>query len=796
MRSLRTLLCLAGLFFTLSTFGQLNATLRSNLDYPVAVNDVWGYVAPDGTEYAIVGLDDGVSVVSLADPDNPVEVGRTAGANSPWRDMKTYGDFAYVTADRGADGLTVIDLRELPEKISYTNNLYDVPGFSKQFLRAHNIYIDTSSGLAFTAGGDFDVNDGGMLIFDLKANPERPPLVAVGPEVYSHDVYVRDSIMYASEIYRGELAIYDIHRLDSIVEVGRTRTPFAFTHNAWTTDDATTIFTTDERENASVTAFAIGDRGNIRLLDEYRPLTSENTGTIPHNVHVIDDYLSISYYTDGLRVVDASDPSNLIEIANYDTWAGPDGGFNGNWGAYPFLPSGLTLVSDRSTGLYVVDVDYKRAARLSGQVTDLADGRGVNNAMVRLLSEQLARDLTDATGTYQTGLAEAGTYQVVVSADGYHTDTLTVALSNGVEVTLDVSLEALKFADVELTVRDRATQAIIATPVIVLTNNGTSRTVRGEPSGQLSIPQLADRTFTVAITAWGYYPLYETANLVARGDRTVYLDRGYDDTFITDLGWSVSGDASRGNWERGVPEATTGNQGNGQPTTDADADQGNFAFMTGLSGGSLNENDVDGGATVLRSPGLDLANYGDSVRLSYQYWHVNFGVIAGGDDSLTVSMTNQLGDSVVLATYRDNTISWTGDSLMLDRYLTLTDSMYLYITAADRGQDGVVEAGFDAFRVSSLDGTVAARNPTVAQVAADIFPNPSARGFTLSLNTPLLETSFVTVYDAQGRRTMLQALDAGTQQLSFGNELPAGSYFLRVTDPRGRLLSVQKLLKQ
>ena len=358
MRLLYTLVCLA---YSTLIFAQLNATLRSNFDYEEGVNDVWGYVSPDGTEYALVGLNSGVSVVSLADPDAPVEVGRTTGAESPWRDMKTYGEYAYVTADVGEDGLTVIDLSELPESISFTHERYEVPGFEELFVRAHNLYIDTVRGLAFTAGGDRDVNDGGVLVFDLKANPERPPLIAVGPEVYAHDAYVQDDLLYASEIYEGELAIYNVSDLDSITEVGRTLTPFTFTHNAWATADGRTVFTTDEKSNASVAAFDISDLQNIRLLDEYRPLSSLNTGTIPHNVHVIDDYLSISHYTDGLRVVDASVPDNLIEIANYDTWSGANGGFSGNWGAYPFLPSGLTLVSDRSTGLYVVDVAYRRA---------------------------------------------------------------------------------------------------------------------------------------------------------------------------------------------------------------------------------------------------------------------------------------------------------------------------------------------------------------------------------------------------------------------------------------------------
>tara|TARA_B100001250_G_C19731302_1_gene758642 strand:- start:122 stop:1381 length:1260 start_codon:yes stop_codon:yes gene_type:complete len=69
------------------------------------------------------------------------------------------------------------------------------------------------------------------------------------------------------------------------------------------------------------------------------------------------DYLVTSYYTSGVTVVDASDPSNLIEVAYYDTSPGYDGGeFEGCWGAYPFLPSGLILASDQQTGLHILEM--------------------------------------------------------------------------------------------------------------------------------------------------------------------------------------------------------------------------------------------------------------------------------------------------------------------------------------------------------------------------------------------------------------------------------------------------------
>jgi choice-of-anchor B domain-containing protein len=130
-------------------------------------------------------------------------------------------------------------------------------------------------------------------------------------------------------------------------------TPSNFTHNSWISDDGATVFTTDEVSGAFVASYDVSDLTNIRELDRIQAW-SNNTDVIPHNTHVDGDFLVTSYYRDGVSVVDASNPSNLIEVAYYDT--SPDfegGGFNGAWGAYPYLPSGNILVSDIENGLLV-----------------------------------------------------------------------------------------------------------------------------------------------------------------------------------------------------------------------------------------------------------------------------------------------------------------------------------------------------------------------------------------------------------------------------------------------------------
>jgi choice-of-anchor B domain-containing protein len=443
MKCLSTTLLLISLLCTcVSAQNAFNTALRDNLDYADDLNDVWGYVAPDGTEYALVGLYNRLSIVSLADPDNIVEVASVSGANSAWRDMKTYGEHAYVVAEKGQDGILSVDLSNLPTSVTHqfynTNNLP-----SGDLKQAHNLFIDEGTGLAYLAGASFAsgrVNNGGMVIYDVATTPGVPAFVAFGPSIYSHDVFVQNDLMYASEIYAGKLTIYDVSDLQNITTVGSTPTPTTFTHNAWASADDNYVFTTDERGGASTAAYGISDPSDIMLMDEFRPARSLNTSTIPHNVHVHNNYLVISHYTDGVEIVDAADPDNLIEVAYYDTWMGGNGGFNGSWGAYPFLPSGLMLASDIDNGLFVFEVDYQRASRLAGNITDAVTGAVLNNVTITIADPAGTTDGSTATGNYKTGVAANGMINVTYVLSGYVPQTIAVDFQRGVETIQDVAL--------------------------------------------------------------------------------------------------------------------------------------------------------------------------------------------------------------------------------------------------------------------------------------------------------------------------------------------------------------------
>ena len=83
---------------------------------------------------------------------------------------------------------------------------------------------------------------------------------------------------------------------------------------------------------------------NIQEVDRIQ--SNPESNSIPHNTHVDGNFLVTSWYRDGTVVHDATFPNNLVEVANYDSYAGSGNGFDGCWGTFPYLPSGLIISSD------------------------------------------------------------------------------------------------------------------------------------------------------------------------------------------------------------------------------------------------------------------------------------------------------------------------------------------------------------------------------------------------------------------------------------------------------------------
>jgi len=94
------------------TFDSNGVLLRSWLPLAnlsaaaTSANSCWGYVAPNGSEFAIIGLSDGTAFVDITNPGASVLKAFVAGPTSLWRDVRTYGTTCYA-ASEGGGGIQV-----------------------------------------------------------------------------------------------------------------------------------------------------------------------------------------------------------------------------------------------------------------------------------------------------------------------------------------------------------------------------------------------------------------------------------------------------------------------------------------------------------------------------------------------------------------------------------------------------------------------------------------------------------------------------------------------------------------
>ena len=768
----KTLLLFSLVICSFALFGQLNMTYVSNVTYNQDLNDIWGYVAPDGTEYALVGLREGVSVVSLADPANPVEVSYLPGPSTTWRDIKTWDQYAYVT-NESSNGVMVIDLTD-PNNATSVD--YTDLGNGDFLSSIHNIYID-EFGYVYLAGAN--VNEGGAVILDVFTDPANPAFVSYGNDVYAHDYYARGNILYASEIYGGELVLYDVTDKNNIIQMGAVETPFSFTHNAWPTDDATVVFTTDEQANAPVAAYDVTDPDDMVLLDEFIPIETLGDGVIPHNVHVWDDWLIISYYTDGCILVDGSNPSNLIEVGNFDTFIPASTGFSGAWGAYPFLPSGLVLISDIGNGLYVLEPNYVRACWLEGNVTSANTGEVLDGVDVSIAASQPNLANSDAFGDYGTGLATAGTYDVTFTKQGFFPLTTTATLENGVVTVLDVELGSPPPATVSGQVIDAETGSPIPNAIVSLDGQINDFNGVSDANGNFTIIGHND-DYEILTAAWGYFHSDQDVTISnGAGSVTIELTKGYQDDFFADLGWTLQGIVETGAWERGNPNGTTYQNQLSNPENDIAGDYGVEAYVTGNGGGGAGDDDVDNGVTRLVSPQMDLSNY-FAPELTFHAWFFNDGGQGDPNDELEISVDNGI-TTVVLETIENSTGGWLPESsYILSQYIELTDDMTIRFQTGDAQASGhLVEAAIDAFKIVET-ATVNNNNIVDTSIQLNAFPNPFSDHVAIAYEVVDFQNATLNVFNLLGQQVSQEGLTQNEGIISLGHDLEAGIYMVQI----------------
>jgi choice-of-anchor B domain-containing protein len=319
----------------------------------VQFSGCWGLTV-NGREVAVLGGALHVLFFDVTNPNDVQMVGMFEGQTTTiWREFKSYKNRVYGVSDNTSEGMMIFDLSNYPAS-PITRDYFS----NALFNNAHTITLDTLSGRIYLNGSN--VND--MLVLSVQDNPEEPVLVGQSflEGGYVHDSYIRQDTLYCSHGYGGYF-VYNMANADAPVTLASINPAGSFyNHNSWLSSDGKYSFMTEEipyGRPVKVVDLQKLNQNDIEVVHTFLDsLTMNGNNPTPHNVYIKDNLLFNSQYEDGLLVYDITDPLQPLLVAYYDTH--PENttytGYFGNWGNYPWLPSGNIIAGDMQNGFFLL----------------------------------------------------------------------------------------------------------------------------------------------------------------------------------------------------------------------------------------------------------------------------------------------------------------------------------------------------------------------------------------------------------------------------------------------------------
>jgi len=618
-------------------------------------NSCWGYVAPNGAEFAVIGLSSGTAFVDISSPGAATLKAFITGPTSLWRDVRCYNGYCYAASEAGS-GIQVMNLGRL--HIDGTVALIGtVTDPTTTTAATHTLALDETSGFLYRAGGGAT----GLRMYDL-SNPAAPAYVGAWSSVYVHEAQVKT---FTSGPYAGRqiafccgglntgnvntgLYIVDVTNKLNPIQLAYITYPNArYCHQGWLDEQRQYFYINDELDEGAtvtVTTTIVLDVSNLSA-PTYVGAFNNGNAAVGHNLFVKGTKLYEANYRSGFRVFDlAVSRTNPPEVAFFDTYPGSDtANFNGLWNIWPFFPSGTVIGSDIERGLFVWTVAQPVAtyAVANPPATILPQGGSTVDVAITAASGQTLNPSTA---------------------------TMTVTWPPAGSATSSMSLVA-------------------------------GNTYRGTFP---AVPCLSTATYRFEIRNTAGEPAFDTATRTVLS--VVSQDTVVSTSFEAADGWvgGVAGDtATSGLWVRVDPVATIA-----QPENDH-SDAGTLCWVTGNGavGGTDGAADVDGGATTLLSPAFNLTSF-DEPQIEYWYWYSNNLGGAPNADSMPIQISNDNGVTwVTLADVAVSNNTWSRHQWRVRDFVTPTASVRVRFVARDLATGSLVEAAIDDFRITNIDCT-------------------------------------------------------------------------------------------
>ena len=372
---------------------------------PLLVGKEYAYVAAGGLARTAAfesQFQGGVAIFDVTNTANPILAGTYLPAcTAPdgqcdflFRDVEIHDGIAYFSSqgtDANDSGVFVVDVRADPVNPPTLRHLNSsvTNGPLQGIDKVHEIGVDfISTDEAYLYAANARAN-GTVSVYDV-SDPRNPGSISLLTNIVNtasdgisalstHSVFAQDGIAYLAGSAGETMNIYDV----SDIANGNFNWLGVFpggggqTHSGWPDTYVNgqgelrdVLYVTHERNGVDLRVFDVtdvlsgADPGGAFEIPGSRITNTflqqnQGTGSIKnvHNVFLVGDILFTTWTIAGMVVFDVSDPTQPQVIDTFDTsFLQSNSNFVGSFGVNPTLGFDRVLVSDRSTGLWVVDI--------------------------------------------------------------------------------------------------------------------------------------------------------------------------------------------------------------------------------------------------------------------------------------------------------------------------------------------------------------------------------------------------------------------------------------------------------
>jgi hypothetical protein len=354
-----------------------------------------------GTVAYVARGTDGLHVVDLADPAHPADLGHLPARYPPdeyYNDVKiteTDGGRVYALLASNLRGVVVVDVTDpgAPTEVG----LFPAPPGADGAVNVHSLFGEGER--MYVA----DISIAGLEIFDI-SDPVNPARLGafVDPDVGSlggfvHDLFVQDGVAYLDYWNLGLVVVDAADPAAPAVLGVFDDYPRRTSHSNWVTEAGGRRVAVhgDEDFDAHVRVIDV-DPDSATAFQEIGAYQTRPPVSV-HNIMAVGELALVTYYQDGLRVLDLADPTSPVEVAHFDTWPGPEPGYGqsfyeGAIGVDHDAERELVLVADTHRGLLVLAMDGAVAAaqRSRAASRSASSGSGVWSARSRPTGQSAA----------------------------------------------------------------------------------------------------------------------------------------------------------------------------------------------------------------------------------------------------------------------------------------------------------------------------------------------------------------------------------------------------------------------